>query len=129
MKHLIVILTVVIPLFSMGQLTTSPGSAAALVQNVLLGNGVTVSNITYNGSPASIGSFTAVNSNLGLSSGVVLTTGTILNNGSGPHGPNNSDGSGMDNGAPGYGPLGPIAGAQTFNAAVLEFDFVPYSDS
>ena len=42
MKHLIVILTVVIPLFSMGQLTTSPGSAAALVQNVLLGNGVTV---------------------------------------------------------------------------------------
>ena len=129
MKHLIVILTVVIPLFSMGQLTTSPGSAAALVQNVLLGNGVTVSNITYNGFPASIGSFTAVNSNLGLSSGVVLTTGTILDNGSGPHGPNNSDGAGMDNGAPGYGPLGPIAGAQTFNAAVLEFDFVPYSDS
>lgn len=129
MKLLIVILTAVIPLFSLGQLSTSPGSATGLVQNVLLGNGVTVSNITFNGFPASIGSFTAANSNLGLSSGVVLTTGTIFNNGSGPHGPNNTESSGFDNGAPGYGPLGPIAGAQTFNAAVLEFDFVPYSDS
>jgi len=35
----------------------------------------------------------------------------------------------MDNNAPGYGPLNGIAGANTFNAAVLQFDFVPFSDS
>ena len=38
-------------------------------------------------------------------------------------------GAGMDNGAPGNSILNGIAGAQTFNAATLEFDFVPFSDN
>lgn len=99
-----------------------------MVQNVLLGSGVTVSNITYSGSPAAIGSFTANNTNLGLSSGVVITTGTISGTG-GPQGPNDVENSGVDNGAGGYGPLNSIAGAPTFNAAIVAFDFIPFSDS
>lgn len=99
-----------------------------MVQNVLLGSGVTVSNISYSGSPAAIGSFTANNTNLGLSSGVVITTGSI-NGAGGPQGPNNVENSGVDNNAGGYSPLNSIAGAPTYNAAIVSFDFVPFSDS
>lgn len=131
MRQLLTILLAVAPLISFGQLTTSTAlSPAGLVQNVLLGSGVTVSNITYNGLPASIGSFDGTNTNLGLDQGIVITTGTVYNNGDGPHGPNNKPGSGVDNGSSGYGLLSNlIGGIPTFDAAILEFDFVPYSDS
>ncbi len=111
------------------QLATSNQAPSSLVQNVLLGSGVTVSNISYNGSPNAIGYFTANANNFGLTEGVILTTGTIQNTGDGPQGPNNSSNSGFDNGLGGYGPLTAITGTQTYNASVLEFDFVPYSDS
>src|ERR1051325_5667266 len=48
-----------------------------LVQNVLLGSGVQVSNVTYTGSPNAIGYFNGLNSNLNLDSGIVLTSGDI----------------------------------------------------
>ncbi len=105
-------------------------SPLGLVQNVLLGPGVTVSNILYNGSPAALGSFQATNTNLGIDEGVVLTTGTVIDNGDGPQGPNNQAGAGMDNNIGGSALLsGLIGGTQTFNASILEFDFVPYSDT
>lgn len=115
-----------------GQLTTSTAmSPTALVQNVLLGTGVTVSNITYNGSPSAIGSFSATNTSLGIDQGILLTTGTVLNNGSGPQGPNNQAGCGMDNGIGSSSLLTSLLpiGSQTFNAATLEFDFIPFSDT
>jgi gliding motility-associated-like protein len=112
------------------QLVTSTAQPpGALVQNVLLGPGVTVSNISYTGSPGAIGFFDGTNTNLGIAQGIVMTTGTVLNNGSGPHGPNNSANSGIDNGVGGSGLLGAVVGATTFNAATLEFDFIPYSDT
>jgi gliding motility-associated-like protein len=84
----------------------------------------------YNGSPSSIGSFMATGTNLGINQGIVMTTGTVLNNGSGPQGPNNQAGAGVDNGAGGSGLLtNLINGVQTYNAAILEFDFIPYSDT
>lgn len=119
-----------LPIGAWSQLTTSSMSPGQLVQNVLLGPGVTVSNITYSGTPSSIGYFSAPNTNLGIAEGIVMTTGTIFNTGDGPHGPNNSSGSGVDNGAGGYSQLSNlIGGIQTYNAAILEFDFIPYSDT
>lgn len=117
--------------FAYGQLVTQVGpSPAQLVQNVLLGPGVTVSNVTFSGSATALGSFTANNTNLGLQSGLVITTGTVLNNGSGPQGPNNQPDAGIDNGAPGSPLLSSqLGGAQTYNAATLEFDFIPYADT
>lgn len=113
-----------------GQLITSPDTPNSLVQNVLLGPGVTVSNITYNGSPSAISQFTAAGTNLGIGSGIVMTTGTTINNGSGPHGPNNASSSGVNNNFGGSALLsGIINGTQTYNAATLEFDFIPYSDT
>lgn len=112
--------------------TNTTQSPAGLVQNVLLGSGVTVSNISYNGAAISIGQFDGSACNVGLASGVVMTTGTVINTGAGdgPHGPNNNGGAGFDNGTPGLGLLSNlIGGTATYNAAVLEFDFVPYSDT
>lgn len=113
------------------QLTTSTAlNPQGLVQNILIGPGVTVSNIIFNGSPTSIGSFTGAGTNLGISNGIVMTTGTVLDNGVGPHGPNNQAGAGQANNSAGSTLLsGIISGAQTFDAAILEFDFIPYSDT
>lgn len=118
------------------QLVTNGGqSPTALVQNVLVGNGVTVSNISYTGSPGAIGYFNGANTNVGLAEGIIMTTGTIQNTTAfgqrqGPHGPNDSANAGVDNNFPGYGLLNNLigGGASTFNAAVLEFDFVPLAD-
>lgn len=119
-----------LPLSVMGQLVTSQQSAASLVQNTLLGPGVTVSNISFAGSPSAIGRFTAGGTNLGINTGVVITTGTIANNGSGPQGPNNQSNSGVDNNYPGFSALtNLVGGTSTYNASILEFDFIPYSDT
>ena len=113
------------------QLVTSPQSAPNLVQNVLLGGGVQVSNINYVGSPGAIGFFNGANTNIGLQSGIIITTGVINTNATGPLGPNNAAGAGIDIGYP--GPPNPVGtwlnnqiGATSFHdAAVLSFDFIP----
>lgn len=102
-----------------------------LVQNVLMGSGVSVTNITYTGAygpdTSAIGKFSGV-TNLGLSSGIVLTTGTIYGV-NGPAGPNNSIGAGLNNLQPGDLLLNNIIDStNTFNAAVLEFDFIPKAE-
>lgn len=115
------------------QITTSTAfTPSQLVTNVLLGPGVIASNITYTGASDAIGFFSGGMTGtipLGIDSGVVMTTGTVLNNGMGPQGPNNLTGCGTDNLQPGDAYLTSIAGANTFNAAILEFDFVPMADS
>ncbi|MEY3398146.1 MAG: hypothetical protein RL220_740, partial [Bacteroidota bacterium] len=104
------------------------------VQEVLLGAGVAVSNITFNGMPANtvnmqIGSFNSENSNVGIPSGVVLASGDV----NFVVGPNNSGG--MTLGAPGtFGGTDPdlqalIPGFTINNWAILEFDFIPNGDT
>ena len=113
-----------------GQLHTSGGmSASQLVQNVLLGNGVQVSNVQYYGSTQAIGTFNATNASIGIDEGIIMTTGKIGPGPSGPYGPNNKPDAGMDNNAGGYAPLSNLVGTSTYNAAILEFDFIPLSDS
>lgn len=112
------------------QLQTNGGQTPdQLVQNVLLGNGVEVSNVFYSGSINAIGTFNAANTTLGLEEGIIMTTGTIANNSDGPHGPNDQPDAGFDNNETGYGQLTNLVGTNTFNAAILEFDFVPFSDT
>jgi len=103
-----------------------------LVKNVLLGTGVTAYNITYAGHPISIGHFSGP-TNLGLQSGVLLTSGDI----NVAPGPNNSGSAGFDANLGDdpdltaisslYSPSGnPIP---TYDYCVLEFDFIPQSDT
>ena len=132
MKKLTLIASILLTVFTAAsQLVTTPGqSPSSLVQNVLLGPGVVVSNIMYNGSQTAISYFTGTGSNLGIAEGIVMTTGTILDNGAGPQGPNEQTNSGINNNFGGYPLLSQIiGGTQTFNAAILEFDFIPYSDT
>ncbi len=137
LTHILTISTVLLLGNSVwGQLTTATGlTPTQLVQNVLVGNGVTVTNVNYTGHPEAIGTFNGASTNLGLSDGIVLTTGTVLSGTGpfgaqeGPHGPNDQGNAGTDNATAGYGPLTNVAGDNTFNAAILEFDFVPNSDT
>lgn len=96
-----------------------------LVQTILIGNGVSANNITYNGAPVAIGSFNGTASNIGIASGILLTTGNLIN----AIGPNNLGGQGLDNNRSGDADLNIISGVTTFDAAVLEFDFIPASDT
>lgn len=103
---------------------------AQLVQDVLLGSGVTVSNITYNGvaipATAQPGSarFTQVG-NLGIGSGVLLSTGEPAS-AIGPEDNFSSDDIG-NNGND--ADLRAIMGGNLTNYSILEFDFVPVGDS
>lgn len=96
-----------------------------LVQNVLLGTGVTVMNVQYTGSSQAIGSFDGTASNIGLNSGIILASGRIID----APGPNGSPDAGLDLLKPGDANLTALAGANTQDAAILQFDFVPASDS
>jgi len=117
-------------------LVTSSGlTPTQYVQNVLLGAGVTASNVTYTGYNNALGEFSVSGApnTLGIGNGLVLTTGTVLNNdpnGPGPHGPNVLGSCGFDNLAAGDNDLDVLGGMNgSFNAAILEFDFIPSSDT
>lgn len=109
------------------QLTTSTAlTPAQLVQTVLLGTGVTASNITYNGDPSAIGSFNGASSNIGLASGLIMASGDIAN----AIGPNDSGSQSTSFGASSSDPdLAAIALGSLNDAGILEFDFIPTSDT
>ncbi|MBL7964807.1 MAG: choice-of-anchor L domain-containing protein [Flavobacteriales bacterium] len=106
-----------------------------LVENVLLGGGVTVSNVTFNGAPGTlaniqIGSFDGSATNVQMNNGIMLASGDINI----AQGPNNSGGFTLPAagvGGPGDPDLTQALGGTftTNDAAVLEFDFVPAGDS
>lgn len=105
-------------------------SPSQLVQNVLLGGGVTVSNVTYKGSNTSRGNFSGgASTNLGLSSGVVLATCDV--NGSPQFGSAVSNFASEDMFQTGDPDLELLvsSGYSSYDASVLEFDFMPLSDT
>jgi gliding motility-associated-like protein len=110
---------------------TTNQTPAQLLQDVLLGSGVTVSNITFNGqiSPttpqAGTGAFTSNNTNMALPAGVILTTG-FAQNIAAPASSFQSDQLVPNLSDP---DLVAIAGVAINNAAVLEFDFIPVGDT
>ena len=113
--------------FTKAQLTTSTVmSPQQLVQNVLLGSGVTATNIVYNGASLSRGTFDGSASNIGLNAGVVLASGDVAN----ATGPNDQDAVSTDNGLLGDVDLNAIMfPTLSFDASILEFDFIPTSDT
>ena len=97
-----------------------------LVNNVLLGTGITASGITYTGDATARGEFNGTLSDIGFADGVLLTTGNISN----AIGPNSSTSITTDFGTTSLDPqLTSIASGPVHDAAILEFDFVPTSDS
>jgi hypothetical protein len=122
------------------------GPTPEALAKALTGNGVTVSNVTYTGSGRSLGAFTNGAASIGIEDGVVLGTGKVQTYptdepcSQGVEGPNTcfnptptapaGGPSGFDNssalGFPGDAQLTELVGYPTFDAAVLEFDFVAH---
>ncbi len=122
-------LFVILPFGAHAQLVTTGGmSPTALVENVLLGGGITVTNVTFTGSNNAIARFNGAGTNIGLAGGIIITTGTAFGNMQGPVGPNNLQDAGIDNGLPGTSLL-QEGGAVSYDASVLRFEFIPQGDS
>jgi len=103
-----------------------------LVQNVVVGQGVSVSNIKYNGTAANadvvsdqVGQFTnGLTTNIGLSTGIILSTGNAII----ANGPNDTNLGTLPTSNPfiGDNDLYILSNYQSIqNVAILEFDFVP----
>ncbi len=102
---------------SFGQLQVNQALTPAQLAGMIAGGGVAISNVTFSGAASAAGSFDNGNStNIGLNSGVLLTTG----NAQLAIGPNNTASAGMENFGGAYPPV-----ANSFDAAILEFDLVP----
>ena len=124
------------------------GATAAGLVSLLAGAGVSTSNVTYTGSNVSAGTFSGAASSVGFDSGVVLGSGrvqtvdvdpndpcaTTSGDGVGVEGPNDCDGNTTETQQPGDTDLSALAGAgqnppvpslDTFDASILQFDFVP----
>jgi hypothetical protein len=102
--------------FAVADATTQ--TAAALVQ-LLLGPGVTATNVVLTGTPAAAGSFTGGLGSVGLIDGVVLSSGHVAS----VLGPNALDYTSTDNLRPGDAALNALTTSATHDACVLEFDF------
>ncbi len=90
---------------------------------VLVGEGITYSNIAYTGAPGAIGTFSGGTGIIGFESGAVLSSGLIEN----IVGPNDASNTTGNNGNPGDADLDAELESPgiTRDAAVLTFDFVP----
>lgn len=114
-----------------GQITTATLTPSQYVQNVLLGPGVTASNITYTGLPEMIATFSSSpTGSLGIGKGVYLTCGSngLIPTKEGPDGPSSAMQS-EDQSQPGDVSLNALTTSGTHDASVLEFNFIPQSDT
>ena len=111
-----------------------------LIDNVLLGGGVTASNHNYQGDSIQIGFFDATNTSLGINSGIVMATGEVSAldptfTSAFPFLPNTVTDPDLLNVANSVPPLLPSPHTNSFtvssinDVAILEFDFIPTSDS
>lgn len=135
MKHFIPFLTkafllsiIFTGLNSVAQINILPGPGVTPVDMVenIVGEGIIFDNVTFQGANGSRGIFTnGQSTNLGIASGIFLTSGA----GYVIPGPNASSSAGANNGMPGNAVLNSITTSTTYDAAVLEFDFIPESDT
>lgn len=124
------IITITLLIISIGikaQLVVNTGTMTPTqyVQNILVGNGVSVSNVTFSGQSQQIGDFNSQNANVGIDQGLVLSTGDVLTS----VGPNSSGSTSQDLNGGGDSDLQSLSGVNMNDAAILEFDFVPSGDS
>ncbi|MEO5570880.1 MAG: choice-of-anchor L domain-containing protein [Bacteroidia bacterium] len=125
--YLLFCLVFSISLHVSGQLSVNSGVTPTQLVNTILGTGVTVSNITVNGAPASSrGTFACGGGcNVGFTDGIILTSGSAAVAANS----NTGTGQGLDFGGVGDPQLNTLTTNPTQDACVLEFDFSVASDS
>ncbi|MGB0838972.1 MAG: choice-of-anchor L domain-containing protein [Chitinophagales bacterium] len=107
------------------QLIVESGLTADELAQILVGEGLEVSNASLDCADGASGEFDGVNTSLDIPGGIMLTSGQIEN----AIGPNDAGGTGTNNGEDGDPDLDDISSASTFDACVLEFDFVPFQEN
>jgi outer membrane protein OmpA-like peptidoglycan-associated protein len=100
-------------------------TADYLVNNVLLGSGVLVGNVKYSGEKYALSIYEDSAGEVGITKGILLTSGNAFY----AIGPNKTPRSGWASTAKGDEELEAIARGKTWDAAVLEFDFVTTSEN
>mgnify|MGYP001794963409 FL=1 len=96
-----------------------------LVRNILVGNGVLVGNVKYTGAKQAIALYQDSTSQIGIEEGILLTSGNVFY----ALGPNKSAHFGGITNASGDVQLDRIAKGKTYDASVLEFEFVTVSEN
>ncbi len=98
-----------------------------LVNNVFTSGCVSIQNIVFSGHPGSIGYFDASGTSFDsiFSSGIIFSSGRAID----AVGPNYQSGISTSFGSPGDNDLNYIIPQATADASVIEFDFVPNSDT
>lgn len=101
-------------------------TAEQLIKNVLLqGDNIKVGNIKYNGHPSAVGYFNIDEErSFKLKNGIILSTGNVNSS----VGPNTSPSLSDTLGRGGDKDLLKLGKRKTYDAAVLEFDFVPFNN-
>ena len=124
-KIAVMLTGIIFSLQTYSQLIITTGSTPAqMVQNTLLGPGISVSNVTFVGStssPYQIGEFSNGNTtNLGMDQGIVMSSGDVTQ----IPGPVTNFAS-TSVGTAGIPEIDNIAGGTSYDGAKLEFDFIP----
>lgn len=103
-------------------LTTNDMDTPQKLAKIILGDSVTISNVTYRGTHNTVGTFKNGINSIGIERGIVLSSGLIRR----VVGPNMNDGIHYtDHSSPGDPDLDAlIPGNKTYDATVLEFDFI-----
>jgi len=110
------------------QIEVTPDQTADSLAKTLVGEGVIMLNPVLNCHSGASGTFAGMGGNMGIDSGVVLTSGGAVL----AEGPNTGGGGpAQGNGSPGDPDLNSIlaGGTTTYDACILEFDFVPAGDT
>lgn len=113
--------------------TDIDGSSANVLVETLVGDSTPYSNVVFTGNPLAAGTFTGMPEGLGFTEGIVLSSGFVedytseeVTRSSSVLGPNDSPETTGVLSQPGDDNLSDLVSPdQTFDATVLEFDFVP----
>ncbi|MBN2745562.1 MAG: choice-of-anchor L domain-containing protein [Bacteroidales bacterium] len=134
MKKFTILFALVIALFSNGhsQIVCPSTVASYYVDDLFQGNYVAISNInssgisSMTGTPSNLGKFFSLGQyNFPIDMGIILSTGNIFN----VYGPNQSASTTHNFNIPGDSLLGSTIGSvNTYDAAFIEFDYVPYTN-
>ena len=123
-KFLLFFLISSLYLNSFSQLNVTNGQTGQQLGEILAGENITVTNASVSGDNLQHGAFTFSGAGLDVNSGVILSSGNIFD----AIGPNNSENTSSSFDGPGNALLTELAGQQTYDATVLEFEFEVQSD-
>ena len=100
-------------------------SASYLVNEILVGKGVLIGNVTFRGTKHAIGLYKDESKQVGIGEGIILSSGNVFYSA----GPNKSPRTGWASNTEGDDDLDRITRGQTYDASVLEFDFITSSEN